>query len=277
MTAKNIGINCGKGGVAKTTTAVNLACYLAKSGLRTLLVDGDPQGDSADCLGLTPEPGLSGWVGSAILASTASAKAHIQSASESLPLWILPGDAHTVRLENALSSNNVPVDFLGRLVANDPYIQQNFDVIVWDTPASGRLMEMIVHLSDLLIAPVRPGQLDVRGLARFMRMAGNTNAHTLILPTMFRWTDNICSSNVDNIIEAWPENLIHINCGHRTYCYNGVLVVPERVAIRRSQDYGISVFDHAPADDSALAYTALGDAVLRFLAQPYPLLNAEGA
>lgn len=266
---RNIVINCGKGGVAKTTTAVELANYLAREGLRVLLVDGDPQGDASDALGLTPEPGLSGWLGTAFLAAPTGAGRYIKEASQSSHLHILPGSSHTERLENTLTSNNVPVDFLARLVADDNEIQ-GYDFVVWDTPAAGRLMEMVIHLADLLVAPVRPGQLDIRGLGKFMQKASSLNpdAPVLIIPTMFKHTDTICSANVEAIDEAWPANTIHSgDTGGQplAYAHNGILVIPERVAVRRAQGYGISVLEHKPADDAALAYAALGSAVLAVL------------
>lgn len=261
---RNIVVGCGKGGVAKTTTAVSLACYLARGGFCTLLIDGDAQGDSSDAFGLAPEPGLSAWVGAALLASTSSASRHIRPVPGVPGISILSGDSHTARLENTLSSNNVPVDFLQRLAAHDDEISA-FDYVVWDTPASGRLMEMILHLADLIVAPVQPGQLDIRGLSRFMKMASDlTSAPVRILPTLFRRTDNICPANVDNIIAAWPQNVISPEQGEgnspkvTAFLHNGALVIPERVAIRRSQGYGISIFEHSPNDDAAHAYAALG-------------------
>ena len=93
--SKVITVSNRKGGVGKTTTAVNLGHGLALKGKPVLLVDVDPQGHIAPALGLEQEPGLFD-----LLVGSRSLRETVRRARENL--WIVPGNQRTATAEAML-------------------------------------------------------------------------------------------------------------------------------------------------------------------------------
>ena len=146
-----------KGGVAKTTTAVTLAHGLAIKGKRVLVVDIDPQGHVAPCLGLDEEPGMFDLLmGNRTLAYV------VRRARENL--WIVPGNQRTATAENALVYENRKLDALQKPLSNG--LTGNLDYLIFDTPPGrvGVLQQFAIHLSDLVLIPSSVDHLSRLGI-----------------------------------------------------------------------------------------------------------------
>ena len=140
-----------KGGVGKTTTAVSLAHGLALRGKEVLLIDLDPQGQSAISLGMKTEPGayylLTPPPGGVI-----TVKEWIRKARERL--WIIPGDLSTNASQAQINAESRPLSYIAGqlrpLVKNDMHL----DYVIFDTaPSVGGIQERAIWASDLVIVP----------------------------------------------------------------------------------------------------------------------------
>jgi chromosome partitioning protein len=150
-----------KGGVAKTTTAVTLAHGLAIKGKRVLVVDIDPQGHVAPCLGLDEEPGMFD-----LLMGKRTLSYVVRRARENL--WIVPGNQRTATAENALVYEQRKVDALQGPLSNG--LTGKLDYLIFDTPPGrvGPLQQFAMYLSDLVLIPSSVDHLSSLGIQDIM-------------------------------------------------------------------------------------------------------------
>jgi chromosome partitioning protein len=155
---KSLVVTNQKGGVAKTTTAVTIAHALALRGKRTLLVDFDPQGQSAVALGVPPEPG----VFNLLLNPTAPPLSWLRPARENLKL--LPGNAETATAQIVLNAQNRSIDCIRQALKP---LESQFDWMVFDTaPSVGGIQERAIWAANLVVIPVATDYLAVDGLGK---------------------------------------------------------------------------------------------------------------
>ena len=115
-----------KGGVGKTTTAVNLAHGLVLQGNTVLLVDLDPQGQCATILGLKPEPGAFN-----LLVSELPHK-QIVRLTDRANLLVIMGDKKTATAQTVLSVQRTPINYTKEKLT--PILEEDgFDFIIIDT------------------------------------------------------------------------------------------------------------------------------------------------
>jgi chromosome partitioning protein len=153
-----------KGGVGKTTTAVSLAHGLALKGKEVLLIDLDPQGQSAVSLGMKAEPGayylLTPPPGGVI-----TVKQWIRKAREHL--WLIPGDISTNASQALINaegrSSSYIADQLRPLIKNG----MGLDYIIFDTaPSVGGIQERAIWASDMVLVPTATEFLAADGVRK---------------------------------------------------------------------------------------------------------------
>jgi chromosome partitioning protein len=201
---KSLVLASAKGGVGKTTTALNLGVALAERGLSTLLVDLDPQG----AIGLSLAKNESEWLG---LADLVSGEAVFDTAVLQTKL---PGLALLPRGQvNPMAFREFERDIETSNVISDQILEQasgRFEYVLFDTP-SGLSTVSIAALSaaDFALLPMQAEPLALRSLGQALEViAGikedsNPQLELLgILPTMVR-TDQQASLNVMTTI--WSE------------------------------------------------------------------------
>ncbi len=147
-----------KGGVGKTSTAVNLAYLAAKDGYRVLLWDLDPQAAATFLFRVRPR--VKGG-GKALIEGTRSLDGAIKGTDfENLDL--LPADFTYRNLDLLLDAAKKPARKLGRLLAP---LRAEYDVVFLDCPPSISLLsESVLHAADILLVPLIPTTLSVRTL-----------------------------------------------------------------------------------------------------------------
>lgn len=147
-----------KGGVGKTTTAVNLAHGLTRQGKKVLLVDLDPQGQCATILGLKPEPGAFN-----LLVSELPHK-QIVRMTDRPDLYIIMGDKKTAIAQTVLSVQRTAISFI-REKLTPIILEDAFDFIVIDTsPSVGELQEQALWASDGVLVPCAADYLATDGV-----------------------------------------------------------------------------------------------------------------
>jgi len=174
-----------KGGVGKTTVAVNLAYGLAISGRRVLLIDMDPQGSAGHALGMGEGPG-------AALLMSGSPMGHcVQQARAGLDL--VQADINLAQISKQIEAMAMGRE---RVLARALSDQSRWDIVIIDCPPGmGFLTINAFAAANQIIAPVSLGHLDTVGLAQLIDMVVVANAEGynvalgMVVPNMARATN----------------------------------------------------------------------------------------
>ena len=240
-----------KGGVGKTTTAVNLGAALAQAGRRVLVVDIDPQGNATTALGIDKK-GVKRCIYDVLLKA---AELDLVTLETTLPgLSIVPATLNLAgaeielvsalsreqRLRSALRSSAVPYD----------------DVIVDCPPSLGLLTLNALTAAERLIVPVQAEYLALEGLGQLTRVIDLVRAHlneTLrimgVLVTMFDGRTNLATQVVAEVEDYFPGLVFKTR-------------IPRTIRLSEAPSYGapITIFD--ARGKGAAAYAALAHEVL---------------
>ncbi len=231
-----------KGGVGKTTSAVNLAAQSALAGRRTLLIDLDPQGASGHLLRIHPADGVKArrfWSGKADLDE-------LIRAADIDRLDVLPAADSLRRAEAVLEDLDRPKRRLAGIVED----LDGWDRIVLDCPPGlGLLAENVVRAADLILVPVAPSPLALRTLAPLVELAGGRANRLRPFLSMSRG-ENAVSQELRT---AWPHTL--------------VTAIPAAEVVEEAALARVPASLHAPRSRVAQAYRDLLHEVETILAE----------
>ncbi len=242
-----------KGGVGKTTTAVNLATALAKDGFRVLLVDSDPQGNATGSLGLNKRE-LEASLYDVLIESKSAIEVILPSGRERLDL--LPASVELAGAEVELSAVE-DTDRTFRLRTELEPIRANYDYILIDCPPSlGQITLNALCAADGILIPIQCEYLALEGLTQLkdtIDLVVNSPLNPRlaifgIVMTMYDGRTNLAVQVVEEVKRYFPDQIFNT-------------VVPRSVRLSEAPSYGLSIIEYDPSSRGAIAYKALAHEV----------------
>ena len=258
-----IAITNQKGGVGKTTTAMNLACALALSGRRVLAIDSDPHGNLTQGLGV-PIQDLSVSLKDLITDRTIATESAIVSTSNGVDLiGSNPLLAQAARW--MVTQTNSELRLRQRITA----LRERYDAVVIDScPGLGTLLNSTLNAADGLIIPVDPGFYGYMGIQELRNeveeIRAGTNPDLSILGVVLTLTERtiIARETLDTLIARFGDLVFDTQ-------------IRRCVTLRESPALGKSVFHYAPKSNGAEDYADLAVEVLQRL-HPGSVRAVEG-
>ncbi len=193
-----------KGGVGKTSTAVNLAFIAASSGFRTLVWDLDPQGASSFYFRIKPK--IKG--GSKNLIAGKCELDGLIKGTDFENLDLLPSDFSFRNLDLVLDGKKKPTQQLKKLLKP---LEADYDIIFLDCPPSISLLsEAVFEAADALLSPIIPTTLSLRTLEQLKTFIAEQQLTKLKLIPFFSMVDRRKKMHKDimlSLLEKHPEML----------------------------------------------------------------------
>jgi chromosome partitioning protein len=249
---KIIAITNQKGGVGKTTTAVNLSAALAEKGQRILLVDLDPQGNASSAIGAAdPEAATiyEALVGerpvTELTAPTRTKNLSIVPANIAMAgceIEVARMEEHLLRLRSALN----------------PLRHASFDFVFLDCPPSlGILMSNALAAADEVLIPIQCEYYALEGLSLLMHVMNKIRNSGVnpqlgiagLVMTMFDNRTNLNPAVVREVRDHFQEVVFKTS-------------IPRTVRLAEAPSHGKTIFEHDPKGAGAAAYEALASEFL---------------
>lgn len=244
---RKIVVALSKGGVGKTTTAINLAAGLAKRGNRVLLVDMDTQGQVAKALGLEPQVGLA-----EVMAGELAPDGAVVVGREGL--WLLAGGRSLAGLKRDIARK----DFGGErgLAEALAPLEGSYDQVIVDTaPAWDVLMVNALFYADEVLIPVALEVMALQGLVDFTQMLGPIQEYHQSLALRY-----VLPTFMDRRVKK-SEEILHQLERH----YANLVCDPIRYNVRLSEapGYGQTIYEYSPTSAGSQDYMKLTERVLQ--------------
>jgi chromosome partitioning protein len=245
---KIVAIANQKGGVGKTTTAVNLGVALAERRLRVLLIDLDPQANATSALGMQEVEGES--IYESLLGGVSIADKILPTRLDNM--FIIPSDLDLAGAEVEIARMPEHLTRLSRTLSTFRS-DETFDLVLLDCPPSlGILMTNALAAADEILTPIQCEYFALEGLVKIVRVveqvrdSGANDQVEIggIVMTMFDSRTNLSAQVVDEVRKHFGERV-----------YN--TVIPRTVRLSEAPSFGKSILEYDSSGVGAGAYRAL--------------------
>ena len=246
-----ISITHQKGGVGKTTSAVNLAYYLAKAGKKVLLVDFDPQGNATSGLGVDKDK-LNITMSDVMLGKKLLKDTII--ATDYKNLWLAPSTPHLANTEAELAQAERR---FSRLKVAIESVANQYDFILIDSPPSLSLLTVNgLIAARYILLPVQAEFYALEGLGQLletMKLVRKNINPTLdllgVLPTMINSRTSLSQQVYEEIKQHFPGKVFK-------------QTIPRNIRLAEAPSYGVPIGEYDKWSKGARAYKAVAKEVI---------------
>jgi len=241
-----------KGGVGKTTTAINVGAYLGQMGQKVLLVDLDPQANATSSLGINKYSIKSG-----IYECLISDQAMVPNIlhNPKLHLSLLPSSPSLAGAEVELIETPKREFRLRNLLSG---ISNRYDYVLIDCPPSLSLLTVngLLAAKDGVLIPVQCEYLALEGIGQLTQTLNRVRASLFpelkirgVVLTMYDSRTNLAGDVVSEVRKFFPNQVMQA-------------IIPRSIRLAEAPSYGLPIANYAPESTAAKSYAALAREIL---------------
>ena len=241
-----------KGGVGKTTTAINLSAALGEKGKKVLVIDTDPQGNTTSGFGLDKND-IENTIYELLIGQASIEEAITKDVAENLD--IIPSNVNLAAVEIELIDAEDKEYILKNAISS---IRDNYDFIIIDCPPSLSMLTVnAMTTASTVLVPIQCEYYALEGLSQLIhtidlvrdRLNPDLDMEGVVF-TMFDARTNLSLQVVENVKENIDEHV------YKT-------IIPRNIRLAEAPSYGMPISQYEPKSAGAEAYRLLAEEVIK--------------